>query len=70
MGSNPRAGAEGVPTAFISVCLGVLQREPAVQQEVAATIQRFLTSVNWKPTTTKAVAGACSTRNMAGSSAG
>ncbi len=48
----------GVPTAFISVCLGVLQREPAVQQEVAATIQRFLTSVNWKPTTTKAVAGA------------
>ena len=48
----------GVPTAFISVCLGVLQREPAVQQEVAATIQRFLTSANWKPSTTRAVAGA------------
>jgi menaquinone-dependent protoporphyrinogen oxidase len=48
----------GVPTAFISVCLGVLQHEPKVQEEVAATIRRFLTSVGWEPTTTKAVAGA------------
>jgi menaquinone-dependent protoporphyrinogen oxidase len=47
-----------VPSAFLSVCLGVLQHEPEVQEEVAATIRRFLTSVGWEPTTTKAVAGA------------
>lgn len=47
-----------MPGAFISVCLGALQHEPEVQQEVAATIRRFLASVDWEPTITKAVAGA------------
>jgi len=47
-----------MPGAFISVCLGALQHEPEVQQEVAATIRRFLASVGWEPTITKAVAGA------------
>ena len=47
-----------MPTAFISVCLGALQREPEVQREVADTVSRFLTSVGWEPTLTKTVAGA------------
>jgi menaquinone-dependent protoporphyrinogen oxidase len=47
-----------VPTAFISVCLGVLQHESEVQEEVAATPRRFLSSVGWEPTITKVVAGA------------
>ena len=47
-----------LPTAFISVSLGVLQTDPAVQKEVRATIDRFLTSTGWRPTVTKPVAGA------------
>jgi menaquinone-dependent protoporphyrinogen oxidase len=48
----------GKPTAFVSVCLAVLQREPRVQQELAAIITRFLTATGWTPTMTKTVAGA------------
>jgi menaquinone-dependent protoporphyrinogen oxidase len=47
-----------MPTAFISVCLGVLQPDPAVQKEVHATIDRFLASTGWRPTAIKSVAGA------------
>jgi menaquinone-dependent protoporphyrinogen oxidase len=47
-----------MPTAFISVCLGVLQPDPAVQEKVKATIDRFLTSTGWRPTAIKSVAGA------------
>jgi menaquinone-dependent protoporphyrinogen oxidase len=46
------------PTAFISVCLGVLQPEPKVQRELAAIVDRFLTSTGWRPAITKHVAGA------------
>ena len=46
------------PTAFVSVCLGVLQREPQVQEEVAAIMSRFLTASGWRPAVTKSVAGA------------
>jgi menaquinone-dependent protoporphyrinogen oxidase len=46
------------PTAFVSVCLAVLQREPKVQQELAAIIDRFLASTRWRPMMTKIVAGA------------
>ena len=49
---------KGKPTAFVSVCLGVLQREPKVQREVAAVIHRFLTTTRWHPTVTRSVAGA------------
>jgi menaquinone-dependent protoporphyrinogen oxidase len=49
---------EGKPTAFVSVCLAVLQRELEVRQEVAATVDRFLTTTGWHPTVTKSVAGA------------
>jgi menaquinone-dependent protoporphyrinogen oxidase len=46
------------PTAFLSVCLAVLQQEPRVQQELSAIIGRFLTGTGWRPTLTKPVAGA------------
>ena len=46
------------PTAFVSVSLGVLQQEAAVQREVQAIINRFLLSTGWRPTITKNVAGA------------
>jgi menaquinone-dependent protoporphyrinogen oxidase len=46
------------PTAFVSVCLGVLQHNPQVQQEVAAIMARFLTAAGWRPSVTTTVAGA------------
>jgi menaquinone-dependent protoporphyrinogen oxidase len=46
------------PTAFVSVCLAVLQKDPKVQQQVAATIDGFTRACRWRPALTKAVAGA------------
>ena len=46
------------PGAFISVCLGVLQREERVQQEVRAIMARFLAAAGWQPAFTTTVAGA------------
>ncbi len=46
------------PNAFVSVCLAVLQHEPKVAQELAAIVDRFLTSTGWRPSVTKHVAGA------------
>ena len=48
----------GKPTAFVSVCLAVLQHEPKVQQELAAILDRFFAATRWRPTMTKFVAGA------------
>ena len=50
---------DGKPTAFVSVCLAVLQRDdPQVQHELAMIVDRFLTGVDWTPGITKSVAGA------------
>jgi menaquinone-dependent protoporphyrinogen oxidase len=46
------------PTAFVCVCLSVLQNEPKVQQDLAGIIDRFLAAVGWRPAITKKVAGA------------
>ena len=46
------------PTAFVSVCLGVLQKDPRVQQEVAAIVTRFFTATGWQPTMTETIPGA------------
>jgi menaquinone-dependent protoporphyrinogen oxidase len=51
-------GLRGKPTAFLSVSLGVLQKDPKVQQNVAAIVDRFLRSTNWQPTLVENVAGA------------
>jgi menaquinone-dependent protoporphyrinogen oxidase len=47
-----------IPTAFVSVCLGVLEKKPAVDRELQAILDRFLTATGWRPTTIKVVAGA------------
>ena len=46
------------PTAFVSVCLGVLQHDRDVQREEQAIVNRFLVETGWRPTMTKSVAGA------------
>jgi menaquinone-dependent protoporphyrinogen oxidase len=46
------------PTAFVSVCLGVLQHEPEVDRELAGIAQRFFDATGWTPTIWKSVAGA------------
>jgi menaquinone-dependent protoporphyrinogen oxidase len=48
----------GLPSAFVSVSLAVLQTQPEVRREVAATVQRFLTATGWRPSCTKSIAGA------------
>jgi menaquinone-dependent protoporphyrinogen oxidase len=46
------------PSAFLSVCLGVLQPDLAVQRELVAITNRFETRTGWKPQRVKLVAGA------------
>ena len=56
-----RAHAETLntrPTAFVSVCLGILQRDPKVDADLKAILTRFLAATRWQPRTVKAVAGA------------
>lgn len=47
-----------VPAAFVSVCLGVLQKDLAVQHELGAIINRFERRTGWKPLQIRMVAGA------------
>ena len=46
------------PTVFVSVCLGVLQHDPAVDAELEAIMDRFFEKTGWTPTIRKIVAGA------------
>lgn len=46
------------PTAFVSVCLGVLQHDPAVDEQLDSTMQKFFAYTGWTPTVRKIVAGA------------
>ncbi len=48
----------GMPCAFVSVSLAVLQREPHVQAEVKAIVDLFLEGAGWNPTRRLGVAGA------------
>ena len=53
------AGAlNGTATAFVSVCLGVLQRDPTVDRTLKMIMTGFLAETGWKPSITKVVAGA------------
>jgi menaquinone-dependent protoporphyrinogen oxidase len=47
-----------MPSAFLSVCLAVLEKRPEVHQEVQDIILRFLRRTSWRPTVVKPVAGA------------
>jgi menaquinone-dependent protoporphyrinogen oxidase len=46
------------PTAMISVCLGVLQRDPRVWADLDAKVDQFLRKTGWHPTVVKIAAGA------------
>jgi menaquinone-dependent protoporphyrinogen oxidase len=46
------------PSAFVPICLGILQRDPAVQQEVRRIVDQFLLGSGWRPSATLTVAGA------------
>ncbi|HEV8453939.1 MAG TPA: flavodoxin domain-containing protein [Gemmatimonadales bacterium] len=48
----------GKPSAFLSVCLAVLQKDLKVQRELGGIINRFEARTGWKPTRVKIVAGA------------
>jgi menaquinone-dependent protoporphyrinogen oxidase len=52
------AALRNKPTAFVSVCLGVLQNEPKVQEELETIRERFFTATGWRPMVTETVAGA------------
>jgi menaquinone-dependent protoporphyrinogen oxidase len=46
------------PSAFLAVCLGVLQPEPQVRRDLERIVERFLARSGWRPAQTKLVAGA------------
>jgi menaquinone-dependent protoporphyrinogen oxidase len=55
-----RSHADGLRTrrtAFVSVCLGVLQHDPQVDRELAMIRDRFLAATGWRPDLVKVVAG-------------
>ena len=45
-------------SAFLSVCLGVLEKRPETHRELDAILDRFYGETGWQPDTTKKVAGA------------
>ena len=47
-----------LPTAFLAVCLAVVERGTKPRQEVLRIMRRFLDRCSWRPTITKMVAGA------------
>lgn len=47
-----------MPTAFVTVCLAVLNKDPKAAGDLDAIVTRFLDGVKWRPTMMKAVAGA------------
>jgi menaquinone-dependent protoporphyrinogen oxidase len=47
-----------MPSAFLSVCLGILEHQPEVDRELQDMFERFLRRTGWRPTVVKPVAGA------------
>jgi menaquinone-dependent protoporphyrinogen oxidase len=47
-----------MPSAFISVCLGILQKDPAVRRDLDQILGRFVRESRWHPGEIKEVAGA------------
>jgi menaquinone-dependent protoporphyrinogen oxidase len=47
-----------LPTAFVSVCLGVLERNPATDAHLLRLMDEFFAATRWSPATRKVVAGA------------
>lgn len=46
------------PTAFLSVCLGILEPNPKTRLELEAIVRKFLDATKWHPTRRCFVAGA------------
>jgi menaquinone-dependent protoporphyrinogen oxidase len=46
------------PSAFVSVCLGILEQRAVAQREVQDIMARFLAGTGWDPALRKTVAGA------------
>jgi menaquinone-dependent protoporphyrinogen oxidase len=46
------------PSAFVSVCLGILEQRAEAQREVQEIMARFLARTGWHPAESKAIAGA------------
>jgi len=46
------------PTAFVSVCLGVLEHNPRTDAELSKIANKFFALTGWQPTVLKIVAGA------------
>lgn len=46
------------PTAMISVCLGILQKDPKVWADLDARVNLFIKHTGWQPSVVKIVAGA------------
>ena len=46
------------PTAFLSVCLAILEQDSEAQRDLNAIRDRFFDETGWRPTVFKAVAGA------------
>jgi len=44
-------------SAFVSVCLGVLQHDPSVDRQLASILERFELQTGWHPGIVKIVAG-------------
>ena len=57
-----RAVLDTRPTAFISVCLGVLQKDPKVERDLKGILDRFFSKTGWHPDVTTIVAGALAYR--------
>ena len=48
----------GRPTAFLSVCLGVLERTPAADAELAHIMEGLFATTGWQPSIRRVIAGA------------
>lgn len=61
LGNWVRTNAQSLnllPTAFLSVCLAVVEKGTKPRQEILRIMRRFLDRCGWRPTITKMVAGA------------
>ena len=52
------AALNAMPSAFVAVCLGILEERPEAVRAVYAIMQRFLDAAGWRPKRIQAVAGA------------
>jgi len=52
------AALNGIPTAFLSVCLAVLEQSAKTRQEVVDIMERFFSRSGWRPPIAQPIAGA------------